>query len=172
MTEATSVVEGQAPGPLAGVAITAIVLVVIAAWVVVGMQFFSDDKTLFGGFLLLWHWVNNEAMEIKRLPSAITGALIGIFLAWFVVFATGSWGGAGIAAGLLLIVAALYLDVIKALPFAVNSSTTLFLTIAAAPLVQLSVNWTELVLSVVIGGLFFGVLIEGIKQLAAKFGGN
>ena len=50
----------------------------------------------------------------------------------------------------------------------VNAATMLYVTLAAAPLVQLHVNWIELVLSTVIGGLFFGGVVEGLKRLAAR----
>lgn len=166
MNETTT--TAAAPGPLAGLAITVVVLILIVAWIALALQFLTDTS-LFGGFLLLWFWANNEQLEIKRLPSAVAGALVGIFLAWFVVYAAGQWGGAGIGAGLALMILALYLDVIKALPFAVNTSTMLFLTVAAAPLIQLKVNWQELVLSVVVGGVFFGLMVEGLKRLAARF---
>lgn len=167
MTDNTSP-PAAAPGPLAGLAITGIVLVLIVAWIALALQF-MHDTALVGGFLLLWYWANNEQLEIKRLPSAIAGALVGIFLAWFVVYAGTRWGGAGIGAGLGLMVLALYLDVIKAVPFAINTSTMLFLTVAAAPLIQLKVDWQELVLSTVVGGLFFGLVVEALKRLAARF---
>lgn len=157
-----------APGPLAGLAITALVIVLIVAWIAIALNFMADTA-LVGGFMLLWYWANNEQLEISRLPTAIAGALVGIFVAWFLVYAGGQWGGAGIAAGLAVLVLALYLDVIKAVPFAVNSSTMLFVTLAAAPLIQLHVNWQELVLSTVVGGLFFGLVVEGLKRLAARF---
>lgn len=172
MSDNTAAAAAEVPGKVVGLAITAIVLVVIAAWIAlwIGALKFTDT-TLVGGFMLLWYWANNEAMNIKRLPATIIGALVGVFLAWFVVYATMTWGTNGTIAGVLLMVAALYLDVIKALPLAVNTSTMLFLTLAAAPLIQLKVNWTELALSIVIGGIFFGVVIEGIQRLAAKASG-
>ena len=157
-----------APGPLAGLAITLIVIVLIVAWIAIALNFMADTA-LVGGFMLLWYWANNEHLEIKRLPTAIVGALVGIFIAWFLVYAATRWGGAGVGMGLGLLVLALYLDVIKAVPFAVNSSTMLFVTLAAAPLIQLHVDWQQLVLSTVVGGLFFGLVVEGLKRLAARF---
>ena len=169
--DATPPAEAQTappPGLLAGLAITAIVLVLIIAWIALALQFMADTS-LVGGFLLLWYWANNEQLEISRLPAAIIGAVVGIGLGWFLVYGATHYGGAGMAASLVLLVLALYLDVIKALPMVVNTSTMLFVTLAAAPLVQLHVNWGELVLSTVIGGLFFGAVVEGLKRLAAKF---
>lgn len=159
----------EVPGKVAGLAITGVILAIIIGWIALWQGVLKmEATTLFGGFLLLWYWANNEGLEFRRLPATIIGALVGVGLAWFVVFATTTWGGAGTLAALALLVAALYLDVIKALPIAINASTMLFLTVAAAPLVQLKVNWEQLALSIVIGGLVCGCAIEGLKRLAAR----
>ena len=156
------------PGPVAGLAILVIVLVLIIAWIVIGLQFLQPT-TLVGGFLMLWYWANNELLQLKRLPAAIIGAVVGIGLGWFLIYGAEHYGTMGATAAVLLLVLALYLDIIKAVPLVVNTSTMLYVTIAAAPLVQLHVNWTELVLSTVIGGLFFGLAVEGLQRLAARF---
>lgn len=164
MTDSTT----AAPGPLAGLGIVLIVVVAVVAWAIIGTALFSD-LTLFGGFLLLWHWANLEALEIKRLPATIAGALVGIALAWQVVYLTTQMGTNGTILGLLIMIAAIYLQVINVLPFLFNAAAMLFLTVAAAPLVQLKVNFAELALATVVGGLFFGVFVEAIKRIAAKF---
>lgn len=168
MNNTTNAPAAAAPGPVAGLAITFIVLLVIIGWIALGLQFLADTS-LFGGFLMLWFWATCEQLDFRRLPVAIAGALVGIFLAWFIVFAAAKWGGAGLAAGIGLLVLALYMDVIKAVPLLINGSTMLYLTVAAAPLIQLHVNWLELVLSTVVGGVFFGLVVEGLKRLAARF---
>ena len=155
------------PGPVAGLVILGIVLALIIAWIFIGTRFMADTS-LVGGFMMLWYWANNEQLEIKRLPAAIIGAVVGIGLAWFLVFGAVHYGGLGLSAAVLLLILALYLDIIKAAPMIVNTSTMLYVTLAAAPLVQLHVNWTELVLSTVVGGLFFGGVVEGLKRLAAR----
>ena len=161
-------VAAAPPGPVAGLVILLIVLMLIVAWTVLGLQF-MQDTSLVGGFMMLWYWANNEQLEISRLPAAIIGAVVGIGLGWFVVFGAVHYGTAGLSAAVLLLILALYLDIIKAVPLVVNTSTMLYVTLAAAPLVQRNVNWTELVLSTVIGGLFFGGVVEGLKRLAARF---
>ena len=156
------------PGPIAGLAILVIVLVLIAAWLAIGLQFLHDTS-LIGGFLMLWYWANNEQMQFKRLPAAIIGAVVGIGLGWALVYGAVNYGTTGLTAAVLLLILALYLDIIKAVPLVVNTSTMLYVTIAAAPLVQLHVDWVELVLSTVVGGLFFGLAVEGLQRLAARF---
>ena len=162
-----SSVPAPPPGAIAGLVILAIVIALIVAWIVIGLQF-MQDTALVGGFMMLWYWANNEQLEIKRLPAAIIGAVVGIGLAWFLVYGATNFGGAGMAISLLLLLGALYLDIIKKLPLFINAATMLYVTLAAAPLVQLHVNWAELVLSTVIGGLFFGGVVEGLKRLAAR----
>ena len=156
------------PGPIAGLAILGIVLVLIIAWVVIG-GLFLQPVSLFGGFLMLWYWANNEQLQFKRLPAAIIGAVVGIALGWFIVYGTVQFGTPGTIAAVLLLVLALYLDIIKAMPLVVNTSSMLYVTVAAAPLVQINVIWSELVLSTVVGGLFFGLAVEGLQRLAARF---
>lgn len=157
-----------APGPVAGLGIVAIVVVAIVAWVVIGTKLFSD-VTLFGGFLLLWHWANLEHLDIKRLPPTIAGALVGIALAWQVIYLAGIMGTNGLILGLLIMVAAIYLQIINVVPFLFNPAAMLFLTVAAAPLIQLKVDFAELALSTLVGGVFFGLFIVSLQWLAARF---
>jgi len=167
MTDSTSA-PAAAPGPIAGLGVVAIVVVAVLAWAIIGTALFSE-VSLFGGFLLLWHWANLEALEIKRLPATIAGALVGIALAWQVVYLTGIMGGNGTILGLLIMVAAIYLQVINVLPFLFNAAAMLFLTVAAAPLIQLKIDFIELAMATAVGGLFFGAFVEAIKRIAAKF---
>ena len=159
-----------APGPVAGIVVTLIAVVIIVAWIVLNFSLLHLKETsLVGGFLLLYYWANNGQLDIKQLPSAIIGALVGIGIAWVLYYSTVNQSTQVLIAGLALLVLALYLDVIKAVPAVVNTSTMLYLTVAAAPLVQLKVDWQELVIATVVGGLFFGLVIEGLKRLAARF---
>lgn len=167
MTE-TNAAPAAAPGPLAGLGIVAIVVVAVVAWAIIGTALFSG-VSLFGAFLLLWHWANLEALEIKRLPATIAGALVGIALAWQVVYLTSIMGNNGTILGLLIMVAAIYLQVINVLPFLFNAAAMLFLTVAAAPLIQLKIDFAELAMATVVGGLFLGLFVEAIKRIAARF---
>jgi hypothetical protein len=169
MTDSTSA-PAAAPGALAGLGIVAVVVVAIVAWVVIGTALFTD-LTLFGGFLLLWHWANLEQLEIRRMPATILGALVGIGLAWQVVYLTSTMGNTGLILGLLIMIAGIYLQVINVLPLLFNPAAMLFLTVAAAPLIQLKVDFAELAMATVVGGLFFGIFVEGLKRIAARFMG-
>lgn len=164
----TNSAAAAAPGPLAGLGIVLVVVVAIVAWVAIGSALFSD-VTLFGGFLLLWHWANLEHLEIRRMPATIAGALVGIALAWQVVYLSHAMGTNGLILGLLIMIAGIYLQVINVLPLLFNPAAMLFLTVAAAPLIQLKVDFAELALATVVGGLFFCIFVEGLKRIAARF---
>jgi hypothetical protein len=170
MSETTKPEAAATPGPLAGIAITGIVIVLLVAWFAIWLGVLKKGEgTLVGAFLFLWYWANNEQLQVNRLVPAMLGALVGIGIAWLLWYAPQTYGGAGLAAGLGALILALYLDVTKTLAIAVNASTMLFLTLAAAPLVQKVVDWPELVLSTVLGGLFFAGAVYGLQKLAAKF---
>jgi hypothetical protein len=164
----TPAAEAPPPGKLAALAILAVVIGLIVVWIVIASQFIADTS-LVGGFMLLWYWATIDKLDTARLPAAIFGAVVGIALAWFLVWGAATYGAVGLTTALLLLLFTLYLDILKAVPLAINAATTLFLTLAAAPLVQLHVNWGELVLSTVAGGVFFGAVAEGMKRIAAKF---
>lgn len=156
-----------APSPVAGLGIVAIVVVAIIGWAILGSML-VDELSLFGGFLMLWHYANIEQLEIKRLPTALCGAVVGLVLAWQVVYLTGLYGSTGTIIGLLVMVVAIYLQIINAVPLLFNAAAMLFLTVAAAPLIQLKVNWINLGISTVVGGLFFAGFIEAVKWIATK----
>mgnify|MGYP000962897431 CR=1 FL=1 len=98
MNDASQAVPAAAPSPVVGLGIVTIVVVAVIGWAIIGSKLFSD-VTLFGGFLLLWHYANIEQLDIKRLPAALLGALVGIALAWQVVYLTGVYGGTGTLIG-------------------------------------------------------------------------
>lgn len=169
MSDAAGNAEAAAaPGPVVGLGILAIVIVAIIGWVMIGGRYLSEIS-LFGGFLMLWYWANVEQLSVRRLPAALIGAVVGIGLAWLLFKGTVILGDKGGLIGLLVLILALYLDILKAVPLLINASTMLYVTVAAAPLVGLKVDWLELVFATVGGGLFFAAFVEGVKWIAGKF---
>ena len=67
-----------------------------------------------------------------------------------------------------LLIVAIYLDIIQVMPLFMNASTMLFSIVAAAPLVQLKVNWVELCLATAGGGIFSGAIVAGVTWLSGK----
>ncbi|PKB25469.1 hypothetical protein B0I00_0669 [Novosphingobium kunmingense] len=174
MTTDSTTISAEAappPGPAIGFGILIVVLIGLIVWTVL-MTRFVTPLSLFGGYLMLWYWANIEQLAIRRLPAALVGAMTGIALAWILVYAPAHYGTAGLIIGLLALIVALYLDILKAVPFAINAATMLYVTVAAAPLIQLKVDWIELILATIGGGLFFAGFVESIKWLAGKVFGT
>jgi hypothetical protein len=155
--------------PLAGLGVAAVLVTAIIAWVALGSTFLSETS-LFGGFMILWYWAKVEHLAMQRLPASILGALVGIGVAWVMFYGASNYGPTGGIIGLLFLVVAIYLDIIQVLPLFCNASTMLFSIVAAAPLVQLKINWIELCLATVVGGMFFGAFVAAVMWLAGKLG--
>lgn len=171
MTETPQVIAADTveppPGPLAGMIILLIVVALIVSWIVIGTALFSL-VSFFASFLLLWFWANNEKLDIKRLPSATLGALYGIGLAYAMHELPARMGGAGMALALGLVLLSLYVQICNWVPLVVNASAMLFLTVAAAPLIMDKVDWLEIALATLLGAVYIGGFVEGMKWIAGK----
>ena len=173
MTESVSATPITAPAaptvPSAVVAlgITALVIIALLPWFLIGGRFI-EPFSLFGGILAAWFWLNVEQAQRARAPHVIVGALVGLALSWLPLLLAAQMGTSGIIIALLAMVLAIFLDIIAAVPLAVNKSTMLFLTVAAAPVVQLHVNFPQLMASTVIGGLYFIAFTEAVKWVATR----
>jgi len=152
---------------LAGIGVAAVVVAAIIGWVAIGGQFLSESS-LFGGFLVLWYWAKVEHLAMQKLPATVLGALVGIGVSWIMFYGVSHYGAAGFAVGLLALSIAIYLDVVQISPLFVNASTMLFSLIAAAPLVQFKVNWFELCLATIGGGIFFGAFVATVFWIGSK----
>jgi hypothetical protein len=60
------------------------------------------------------------------MPATVLGGLVGILVAWAMFYGASNYAGTGLALGLLLLIFAIYLDVIQVLPILFNASTMLF----------------------------------------------
>jgi hypothetical protein len=166
----TAMAIAEAPPPpsaLAGLGVAAVVVTAIIAWVALGSTFLSEPS-LFGGFLMLWYWAKVEHLSMSRLPATVLGALVGIGIAWVMFYSSSNYGPGGFAFGLFVLIVAIYLDIIEVFPMFVNASTMLLSIIAAAPLVQLKVNWVELCLATIGGGMFFGAFVAAVMWIPGK----
>ncbi|MEN9289837.1 MAG: hypothetical protein RL317_1460, partial [Pseudomonadota bacterium] len=56
-TGAASAAQAEVPSPLAGLGIVAVVAIAIIGWAIIGGRLFQETS-LFGGFLMLWHYAN------------------------------------------------------------------------------------------------------------------
>lgn len=166
MAEAT-VTGPQAPPPptpVAGLGVAAVVVTGIFAWVFVAGRFLSEPS-LFAGFMMLWYWAKVEHLAMQRLPACVLGGLMGVGLACAMHYAAVFFGPIGFVAGLIVLIIAIYLDIVQIFPTWVNAATMLYSIVAAAPLIQLKINWIELFAATAGGGLFFAAYVAAIQLL-------
>jgi hypothetical protein len=155
------------PSALAGLGVLAVLVAGIVGWFALGGTFLSETS-LFGGVLVLWYWAKVEHLAMKRLSASILGGLVGIGVAWAMFYGAMNYGAVGLAIGLILLVVSIYLDIIQMFPLFVNASTQLFSIVAAAPLVQLKINWIELSFATAGGGIFFAACVAAAHWLASS----
>lgn len=155
------------PGAGVGAMITTLVIVALLPWFLIGGRFLNIE-VLVGGVLLGWYWLNVENADRSRIPASIIGALVGIAIAWAALYLATNHGVPGIFIGLGIMIVAIWLDIVGWLPLATNKATMLFLTIAAAPIVQLHVDFPQLAISTLVGGLYFMAFTEVVKWAATK----
>jgi hypothetical protein len=155
------------PPPRAGIGVAAALVVGIAGWIAIGSTLLSE-ASLFGGLMLLWYWANIEQLDAHRLLPSILGALVGIGLAFGMYYGASVYGPAGLTVALVVLVVAIYLDIVKLAPLFVNGASMLYSIVAAAPLVQLKINWIELCVATVGGGLYFAAYVAVLKWVASR----
>lgn len=168
MADSTVMLSGppHPPRPMPGVGVAMCLVAVILGWMSLAGAVLSETS-LFGGLMLLWYWANVEHFAFSRLASSLFGALVGIGLAWGIFYGASTHSPAGLATALLALVVAIYLDITKLLPRLVNPATMLYSIVAAAPLVQLRVDWVEFCVATIAGALYFGSCIAVVKWLVA-----
>lgn len=147
----------HAASPSLALAVQIIIGIVlgIAVWLVLATFVFHIHAS-FASFLFLWYWAVVEKMDFARLPATLLGALIGAALAWQLVFLLAHFGGPGAGVATLIILLAIFAQIMGWAPVAFNGATTLFLTVITAPLIMGGVNFVDLGKSIVLGAVYFG----------------
>jgi hypothetical protein len=146
-----------------GVLLTLLIVFGIGAWIALGGMALGI-KSFFASFLFAWYWSNLGGADFKRIPECLIGALVGVALTWQLKLAPEAAHLLGISPAtasiisLLIVVAALFVQVMNWVPMAVNSGAMLFLTVLAAPALLTSVDFVEITKAIVGGALFFAAL--------------
>jgi hypothetical protein len=138
------------------------VLVGVAGWIAFG-GLVLRLHSFFASFLLLWYWATVEKAEFNRLPAVVAGALVGVALAWLMKLAPAAYGAPGLAAALLVIAAAIFVQIMNWAPVAINACAMLFLTVVAAPAILGSVSFPEVGEAVALGAVYFAILVHGAR---------
>ena len=167
----SSAESAQAPAPItvvSGLMILGLLIVALAVFEYCGITMIHMGvEVFFASYLLLWHWATVEKNEFGRLAHSVVGALVGLALAWQSGWCVGHFQTptpifglpAGLFIGLTPVIIALFLVIMNWIPVAFNSSTMLFVTVLGAPALAKGAKFVELGEAVVIGAIFFAVVV-------------
>lgn len=162
--------QESAPQPTLGMGLAVWIGTIVAVAGFVAIGFFLHLVPLYAGFLLVWYWAVVEKGALRSMPATFVGAICGIATAGLLQYATVHWGPAGAVPVLLLIAAALLVQIMNWLPIAINPPYMLFLTVATAPLLQGKEDFGAVALTLLVGCVYFCGLAYVIGRIAGGGG--
>jgi hypothetical protein len=149
----------------AGIQVLLFVVVAIAIWIVLTMVL--KIHAGFAGYLILWYWTTVERADFARLPFVVVGGLVGVALAWQLSFLVAHYGMAGLAVALIVIMAAVFVQIMQTGGLFINNSTMMFLTVLTAPQMA-GVHVTDAIAAVALGTVYFGAIVYGAQAYVAR----
>ena len=142
------------------------VVIAIAGFVAVGYTLAITP--LYAGFLLLWFWATVGQASFPALPSIISGAVAGTATAWLLQYCVQAYGAAGLYAVLVLIIVAIFVQIMNWAPLVINAPYMLFLTVTAAPLLQGGEDFRMVIAAILASAAYFaGIVFVGQRAVAA-----
>ncbi len=155
------------PGYLAGFITLIVVILGIVGWIFIGSSL--TLSSFYASFLFLWYWATINQLDIRKFPSSMVGALVGVGLAWGVHDLPVLLGTPGVVLSLLLVLCAIYLLILEKFTFVFNPAMALYLTVIAAPALLETSDFREVGLATLIGGAFFAGFVFCVQFIASKF---
>ncbi|MGK2909013.1 MAG: hypothetical protein ACSLE1_04325 [Sphingobium sp.] len=147
--------------------ITFVVVLLIVAFIAIGAGL--GLVALYAGFLLMWYFGNVDVLDPAALPATAIGALGGAGTAWLLQTGVTHSGPAGALPALILIVGGVFIQLMGWIPLLFNRAYFLYVTVMAAPLLQMHEKFVDVLLTIGVATLFFGgVAIVGRRVMAAR----
>ena len=154
-----------APPLAAGLAITAIVVFAVVAWIVGATLLKLPSYGV--ALLAFWYWTPPGRTDFRTLFPALIGAVVGIGIIWALRTVL-PLGALGIALGVLLFAAAILVDIMRWVPWAVNSCTLLFTTVVGIPVIMGVANFAEMLATLALGAGWFTLVAFVAVRFAPK----
>ncbi|MEH3048190.1 hypothetical protein [Sphingomonas adhaesiva] len=159
---APALTKGQAAGITLGVVVLIVGFLLIGAWLAL--------PPLYAGFLLLWYFGSIDVLDTKALPALAIGALAGTLTAWLLQVGVAHSGAVGAVPALVVIVVAIFCQLLGWLPIAINRAYMLYVTVMAAPLLQQQERFDRVLLTIVVATVYFGGTVMLGRRLIAMRG--
>ena len=154
--------QPEQPAPLSrfnGFLILLVVVGSIIGWIVLGTMLFGLSS-FFATFMFAWCWVNIEQGDFKQWPQCFIGAIVGVGLTWQSQLLAAQFGTPGLVTGLLIIIAAIYVQIMNWVPIALNRCAMLFVTVLAAPALLEKMDFVELLAAIGVGAVYFAIIVK------------
>ena len=165
MTSQASTNAHTPPTPIAAAVILAILIVAGVAFIYANTVLGLSD--FWAGFLFLTYWMAAEQVQPGAFVSSAVGAVVGLLVALGLQVLPHLYGNAGEIAAIVVMLAAIYLQIVGWLKVAFNFSTMIFLTAGAAVPIQAHADVLNALKALVLGIVFFGAIVMGAQKLAA-----
>ncbi len=154
------------PTPAVGAVILLILIVAAVAFIYVNTLLGLTD--FWAGFLFLTFWMAAEQVQQGAFVSSAVGAVVGLLLALALQRLPHLYGNAGEAAAVIIMLAAIYCQIVGWGKVAFNFSTMIFLTAGAAVPIQAHTDVINDLKSLGLGIVFFGAVVMSAQKLAAR----
>jgi len=154
------------PTPLAAAVILAILVVAGVTFIYANTMLGISD--FWAGFLFLTYWMAAEQVQPGAFVGSAVGAVVGLLVALGLQVLPHLYGNAGEIAAVIIMLAAIYLQIVGWLKVAFNFSTMIFLTAGAAVPIQAHADVLNALKALVLGIVFFGAIVMSAQKLAAR----
>ncbi|MDB5577012.1 MAG: hypothetical protein JWR80_2188 [Bradyrhizobium sp.] len=138
----------------------------IAAYMALGTVL--GIASLFAGIFFLLYWAGIKHADPKEFAPALLGGLGGLILAFLLHVLPVDFGAIGMAAALLLVVAAVYVQLRALCPLVINLAFMLHLTLGTVPSVAKDADFIGMGMAILLAASFFGGLLFLVRWLNRK----
>ena len=141
------------------------VSVAVAGFILIGHVLRIEP--VYAGLLFFTYWITIDDGEYRAMPAAVAGALGGTGTAWLLQLCALRGSGVGLILVLLLILFAIFMQILERAPIVFNRIFVIFLTVTAAPLLQKGEDFRVVFLSILLAVVWFGLFVFGAKKAIA-----
>lgn len=141
-----------------------VIAALIAGYIAIGGLL--GIEALFAGFFFLLYWAGIRHADPKEYAPALLGGLSGLVLAWLLHMLPAKFGIAGMTAAILMVFAAVYMQIRNSFPLVINLAFMLFLTLATVPILAQEADFVGMGAAILLSAGYFG----GALFLVAKLG--
>ena len=164
MNDSTNV---KRPSPLQALLMTLGVIPLIGGYIALCAAL--GNAELYTGFLFLLGWTGFERGALATLPKAALGSLLGLALGYALkLLLAGPLGATGGYLFGLLALSVVFLHILGKASLLVNFCTMTFLATITIPHVQRHGDFTAMLVALLLGIVYFGLVLGGIERLSTR----